>query len=237
MAAIKAIIFDMDGVLIDSEPQWQQAEIAAFAAVGINLSLSDVITTTGLRVDQVVEYWYQRKPWPNANKQKVTDYISQRLVDFILESGEALTGVEAALKHCQQLGLKIGLATSSPRSILDTVMTRLNLGHYFAATCSAEGLAYGKPHPEVYLNCAYALNVAPNLCLAVEDSVNGMIAARAAGMQTLVIPALEQAQDKGFGASHYQRQSLLELPKLLDSLCEQSWCETSLKQDARQHSH
>ncbi|MBV7316477.1 hexitol phosphatase HxpB [Shewanella sp. NIFS-20-20] len=218
MAAIDAVIFDMDGVLIDSEPQWQQAEIAAFADVGIHLSHADVLNTTGLRVDQVVEYWYQRRPWPDYNNAAVSAQISRQLVDYILQDGQALNGVEIALQACQLRGLKLGLATSSPTAILDAVMTRLRIGHYFDACCSAEGLAYGKPHPQVYLNCAAMLNVAPSRCLAIEDSINGMIAARAANMLTLVIPAAEQVQHLGFGASHYQLTSLQQLPALLDQI-------------------
>ena len=80
---------------------------------------------------------------------------------------------------------------------------------------SAEALTYGKPHPEVYLNCAAALGVDPRYCLAIEDSFNGLIAARAANMQTVAIPAAEQRGEAKWVVAHHQADSLLDLPAIL----------------------
>lgn len=211
ISKIEAVIFDMDGVLIDSEPSWQQAELEVFNALGLNLTLADTKQTTGLRIDQVVSYWHQRRPWANYNNSETTQQISERMVATILQSGTPLKGVLQALAACKQSKLKIGLATSSPQCILEAVLTRLDIRQHFDAIESAEGLRYGKPHPEVYLNCATQLNIEPHLCLAIEDSYHGLISARAANMQTIVIPAPEDRGQARWILAHAELNDLDEL--------------------------
>ncbi|MGL5360361.1 MAG: hexitol phosphatase HxpB [Shewanella sp.] len=215
---IQAVIFDMDGVLIDSEPLWQRIEYQVLAALGVPVSLEAIQQTTGLRIDQCVDYWYQQAPWPHYDNAKVSQEIVEQVARAIRLNGVAMTGVNAALDHCQTLGLKVGLATSSSTEIINAVLETLALRSHFMALTSAEALPYGKPHPEVYLNCAKALEVDPRHCLAIEDSFNGLIAARAANMQTLAIPALEQQGDAKWIIAHHRAESLLALPALLDQL-------------------
>ncbi|QIR13345.1 hexitol phosphatase HxpB [Shewanella aestuarii] len=215
---IKAIIFDMDGVLIDSEPAWQQAEIKVFNKLGLNLCLADTLQTTGYRIDQVVQYWYQRSPWINYDNHATSQAIVQEVVAQIHQQGAAMNGVIESLAFCSQQGLKIGLATSSSSLIIDAVLTKLSIGHYFDAICSAEHLTLGKPHPEVYLNCAAKLQVKAENCLAIEDSFTGLIAARAANMQTVAIPAPIDATQNKWIVAHHQLNSAAEIPSLLAAL-------------------
>jgi HAD superfamily hydrolase (TIGR01509 family) len=218
---ISGVIFDMDGVLIDSEPAWQQAEYQVIKALGVPLSVEDTEQTTGLRIDQVVHYWYARHPWVKAesyDNASVANQIVTQVVNDISTQGQPMDGVIDALKACQQLGLKIGLATSSSSAIIAAVMKKLNLDDYFEARCSAEHLSYGKPHPEVYLNCANALGLEPSNCLAIEDSFNGLIAARAANMQTVIIPAPNQATQARWAGAHHQLRDLTQLAGLLEQL-------------------
>ncbi|MCE9679899.1 hexitol phosphatase HxpB [Shewanella sp. AS1] len=208
---LSAVIFDMDGVLIDSEPRWQIAELEVLGKLGVPISLADTLQTTGLRVDQLVEFWYRRHPWSNYDNQATAQAIVDRVAAAILTDGEPLPGVVEALTACQKRGLKIGLATSSPTQLIRAVMQKLAIGHYFDAFCSAESLTWGKPHPEVYLNCAKTLQVAPEHCIAVEDSFNGVIAARAANMHTLVIPAVHESSQARWAAAHQQLEDLTQL--------------------------
>lgn len=213
--SIQAVIFDMDGVLIDSEPLWQRIEYDVLSALGVPVTIETIQQTTGLRIDQCVDYWYHKAPWPEYDNANVSQMIIDNVANEILISGEAMQGVNEAINYCQALGLKIGLATSSPTTIIDAVLTKLELREQFMAIESAEKLRYGKPHPEVYLNCAKALGVDPRYCLAIEDSFNGLIAARAANMQTVAIPATEQRDEAKWVIAHHKAQSLLELPHLL----------------------
>ncbi|AQS40441.1 haloacid dehalogenase superfamily protein, subfamily IA, variant 3 with third motif having DD or ED [Shewanella psychrophila] len=213
----KAVIFDMDGVLIDSEPSWQEAEFQTMKRLGLPISYEDTLQTTGLRIDQVVSYWYQRFPWANYDNEQTAKTIVDQVVNAITSDGQAMTGVESALEFCRTNDYKIGLATSSSNLIIEAVLNKLNIAHYFDAIESAEHLAYGKPHPEVYLNCAKAINLDPITCVAIEDSFNGLVAARAANMQTIAIPAVEQQDEPKWVIAHQQLKDLTELPEYLDS--------------------
>ncbi|ABI37516.1 HAD-superfamily hydrolase, subfamily IA, variant 3 [Shewanella sp. MR-4] len=213
--SIQAVIFDMDGVLIDSEPLWQRVEYEVLSALGVPVTIETIQQTTGLRIDQCVDYWYHKAPWADYDNAKVSTAIVDRVAEEILRTGEAMQGVQQAIDYCQAKGLKIGLATSSPTALINAVLSRLKLEGQFMAVESAEALTYGKPHPEVYLNCAAALGVDPRYCLAIEDSFNGLIAARAANMQTVAIPAPEQRGQTKWVVAHHQVDSLLDLPTIL----------------------
>lgn len=216
---IKAVIFDMDGILIDSEPAWQLAEQTVLNSFGLNLTLEEVEQTTGLRIDHVVSYWYQRFPWPNYDNTATANKIVDEVIAQITTHGKPMKGVIDSLEACRKRGLKIGLATSSSTKIINAVLDKLNIGHYFEALESAENLAFGKPHPEVYLNCASALGVAPSQCIAIEDSFNGLIAARAATMQTVAIPAPHTINQAKWIIAHHQLADASQLPDLLQTVC------------------
>ncbi|MEC4728374.1 hexitol phosphatase HxpB [Shewanella sp. D64] len=213
--SLKAVIFDMDGILIDSEPMWQTAEYEVLTNLGLNLNHSDILQTTGLRIDQVVSYWYQNFPWDNYDNEQTSKLIVDQVLKQILTSGRPMNGVIQALDFCRENGLKIGLTTSSSHAIVKATLAKLNIKHFFDSINSAEYLAFGKPHPEVYLNCAHDLNINPTQCIAIEDSLNGLIAARAASMQTIAIPAIEQQHESKWIIAHKQLVSLTDLPKYL----------------------
>ncbi|WP_298443179.1 hexitol phosphatase HxpB [uncultured Ferrimonas sp.] len=208
---IAAVIFDMDGVLVDSEPFWQQAELAVLPRYGVPLTLADTVTTKGLRIDQVVALWHRRYPWQGTSIHEVAEQIVAKVAELVRTEGQPLPGVASAIAAIQAAKLPLALATSSPRPLIEATLTRLGLTDTFMALCSAEDLPYGKPHPQVYLKAAAALGVAPEHCLAIEDSVNGVIAAKAATMQALAIPEAEQQQDRRFAIADLQFSSLTQL--------------------------
>lgn len=212
---LKAVIFDMDGVLIDSEPVWQQAEYEVLTRFGLPVTRGDMVQTTGLRIDELVNFWYLRFPELDFDHQAMADFIVSRVVEFIEQAGTPMEAVTETLQLCRAAGLSVGLATSSSQRIMDTVLAKLAIRDYFDATQSAEKLPYGKPHPEVYLQCAARLDIAPDQCLAVEDSFNGLIAARAANMQTLVVPAAEHQGERRWAAAHHQAATLAEMAHVL----------------------
>lgn len=210
-ARLQAIIFDMDGVLIDSEPLWKIAEVEAFAKVGLNLTYTDCEETVGLRIDQVVELWYEKVKWTNKSVKEVEDDIVEILIREIKEQGKALLGVEEALKKVKETGLKVGLATSSHQRIIDAVVEKLGIGHYFDSMHSAEYEVYGKPHPAVFLTCAEKLGVDPTKCLVIEDSFNGVIAAKAARMKVIAIPERSHQNDPRLVIADKILESLIDL--------------------------
>lgn len=165
----------------------------------------------GLRIDQVVELWYQVSPWQTPSKEEVIQRIIDSTIAMVEKERPLLPGVEHALSLCQSQGLKIALASASPLYMLESVLEMFNIRHYFDAVVSAGDLPYSKPHPQVYLNAAEALGVPPVQCVALEDSVNGMIACKAARMRSIVVPSAEMAADPRWSLADYRLSSLSEL--------------------------
>ena len=208
---IEAVIFDLDGLLIDSEPLWQEAEILVFQQVNIILTSELCLQTKGLRIDEVVEYWYQKYPWTNLSKQKVEQLIVAKVIELIQIKGKPLAGVDRAISFVRQKQVKIALASSSALPIIRAALQKLKLTDVFVEIYSAESEVLGKPYPGVYLTTAHKLKVAPQKCLALEDSLNGVLAAKAAQMKCIAIPEASQRDNPKFAIADTILQSLEEL--------------------------
>ncbi|MBI2257961.1 MAG: hexitol phosphatase HxpB [Flavobacteriia bacterium] len=183
-----AVIFDMDGVLIDSEPLWKIAMEDVFQSIGANLHKKDFEKTVGLRIDEVISYWYEQTKWEGVSPKEVLNRILDNMLILIEKHGKPLIGVVETLSFLQKKGLKIGLSTSSYEVLIQKVIEKLEIKNFFNATHSAEKERYGKPHPDVYLHTAKLLNVSPLKCLVIEDSLTGIISGKAARMQVVCIP-------------------------------------------------
>jgi sugar-phosphatase len=184
----EAVIFDMDGVLIDSEPLWKIAMEKVFSDLGCRLSKNDFQKTVGLRIDEVIAYWNKDQNLGISNEKKVEDDIINRMIDLVRENPVPLIGVIETLAFLKSNQIKIGLATSSPNSLLEAVLDGLKIDQYFDVVHSAEFEEFGKPHPVVYINAANKMNVTPEKCLVIEDSLNGIISGKAAKMKVVCIP-------------------------------------------------
>jgi sugar-phosphatase len=215
-----AAIFDMDGLLIDSEPLWRRAEMAVFAGLGVELTEAMCERTTGLRIDEVVRHWHGLTgPWPGAAPTEVVARIAERVVGLIRDEGTPKVGAREAVAAAREAGLRLGLASSSARSIIDAATARLGLETAFEAVCSASDEPWGKPHPAVYLATAARLGVAPTACLAIEDSLPGVIAAKAARMTCVAVPDVGADRLAPFAVADLVLGSLLEVtPALLRQL-------------------
>lgn len=193
---ILAAIFDMDGLLIDSEPLWDQAELEVMATLGVDTSRRhELPDTLGLRIDLVVALWFAQQPWNGPSLDEVTQRIITRAMTLVEEKRPLLPGVADAIALCKAQGLKVGLASASPLRMLERVLTLFDLREQFDVLASAEHLPYSKPHPQVYLDAAAKLGVDPLCCVTLEDSVNGMVATKAARMRSIVVPAEENRSD------------------------------------------
>ena len=208
---IEAVIFDMDGVLIDSEPFWQESEMDAFGRVGLRLTREMCMQTMGLRVDEVVDYWRRRHGWEGVPSSELEGAIIGGVAERILAKGEAKAGVALALAFFRGRGLKVALASSSAYRLIRAVTERFGLADEFDCVYSAEDEEYGKPHPGVYLTTARRLGVAPSACLAVEDSFNGVLAAKAARMKCVAVPEEGAGRDPRFAIADAVLGSLEEI--------------------------
>jgi HAD superfamily hydrolase (TIGR01509 family) len=213
------VIFDMDGLLIDSEPLWEEAGKETLAGFGVSLTDEQYHFSTGLRTREWIDWWFT---WFNIDKThalKAELAIVQKAIEKIAERGIAMPGVDQVFSLLKEKGFKIGLATSSPLALVKVVAEKLQINDYLQAIASAEELQYGKPHPQVYLDCAAALEVSPLECVCLEDSFNGMIAVKAARMKCIVIPAKHQQHQTRWDAADIKLPSLLHLnEEVLDDL-------------------
>ena len=206
-----AVIFDMDGVLIDSEPLWKIAMEEVFLSVGCPLTREDFQHTVGLRIDEVISYWYKQVGWDNCSEREVEDRIMKRMVELIHQNGDPLPGVIETISFLKSKGLKVGLATSSYTVLIEAVLETLNIKKEFDFVHSAENERFGKPHPAVYLTVAENLKVSPLKCLVIEDSLNGIISGRAARMKVVCIPEKTHNPEPKLSVADYMYVTMSDL--------------------------
>jgi mannitol-1-/sugar-/sorbitol-6-/2-deoxyglucose-6-phosphatase len=195
---IEAVLFDMDGVLVDSEPLWARAEVEVFAQVGLALTLADARDSMGLRTEEVVAFRFARAPWPGPSPAEVGRRLDARVQQLVRAEGQALPGARESVAAARARGCKLALASSSSRAMIEAVLARLGLARAFDHLQSADGEPLGKPHPAVFLKAAAALGVPPPAALVVEDSLRGLVAAKAASMRCLAVPDEPGRRDPRF---------------------------------------
>jgi sugar-phosphatase len=191
--SFEATLFDMDGLLIDSEVLWHKAEVEIFGALGVPLVATASRSTKGVFVNEVVDYWYARYPWPGPSEDEVVDMLLERVGSLVESEGRLLPGAIRAIDLTSDRGV-VALASSTPLALIHRCLEHFNLTNRFVSVHSAEFEPYGKPHPGVFLTAASSLGIEPSRCLVFEDSAAGVIAARAASMSVVAVPS---ADDRG----------------------------------------
>lgn len=216
---LRAVIFDMDGLLVDSEPLWVRAEIEVFGAAGVELVEDDCARTKGLRVDDVVAYWHARRGFRGMTCADVEARLVARVVELVSSEGRALPGIDTALAAAKADGRRVAVASSSPTPIIEAALGRLGLKGAFDVVHSAQHEPYGKPHPGVFLRTAERLGVSPLECVVIEDSMTGVIAAKAARMGCVAVPFDHPHHEPRFVLADAVVGSLADVtPALLESV-------------------
>jgi len=192
---IKAVIFDMDGVMIDSEHLWEKTE-------RILLARRDIEYTPTYR-DQIVGLNQN-----DSGKLLVDTFnLKEDVQDIINERVEILTGIYEEelelvaellplLNQLQEHNFRLAVASSSPMRVIDLVLNMFSLHEHFPFIVSGECTEDGKPHPAIYLHTAQRLEVEPHECVAIEDSINGVKSAKAAGMYCIAVPDKRLSQEE-----------------------------------------
>jgi sugar-phosphatase len=211
---LDTVIFDIDGLLVDSEPLWNEAATEIFREYGVSLSEEQYKTTTGLRTKEFVQWWFSYFNIGTAEYAKAEKRIVQLVLEKIAYKGKIMQGVGYIFEFFSRKQFKIGLATSSPQELIDLVVQMAGIQNYLQATSSAQDLPLGKPHPQVYLNCANQLNSQAIKCICFEDSFNGLIAAKAARMKCVIVPHISQNKDERWGAADLKISSLQNFGEL-----------------------
>ncbi len=203
-----AVIFDIDGLLINSEPLWNKAATEIFRQYGIQLTEDQYAITTGLRSKEFVAYWLHQNQVPASEFERAEQKLVSLAIDLIDKEANLMPGVEHIFKFFLEKDFKMGLATSSPVALIEWVKDKLGIRSFIHASCSAQHLPFAKPHPQVYIDCAAAMHVSPLSCLCFEDSFYGMIAAKAARMTCVVVPSADHIKFEYWGAADLKLSSL-----------------------------
>lgn len=204
----------MDGVIIDSEPFWREAQIKTLSKYNITITKNDCIKyTMGKRIDDVALTWCQLHQL-TVNPKEIETAIINAVVNLISTKGEAKKGLYELLDFLTKNKYSIAIATSSSLPVINAVLNRLSIANYFKVICSADNEASGKPHPAIYINAAKKLGVSMTNCYVLEDSVTGLIAAKAASMHTFVIP--ENNLDPRFSLANNIFSSMHEVINYLE---------------------
>jgi mannitol-1-/sugar-/sorbitol-6-/2-deoxyglucose-6-phosphatase len=195
MKMIKAAIFDMDGLLIDSMPLWKEAIKKAVLDAGSTFTEDMWNSSKGKRADEIINYWHDLSPWKGKSVAAVEKEAVNHALELIMERGEPMEGVGHVLRYARKKNAALAMASSSPQSIMDAVVEKLELDDFFDIVYSAEHVERGKPHPGVYIAAAEKLGIPSYSCLVFEDSLVGLIAAKAAGMKCVAVPSADYKDD------------------------------------------
>lgn len=207
---LDTILFDMDGVLIDSEKFWKQASKEVFTSVGATWSEDIAEHTKGKTTRAVTEYWYSLFPWNEKSIEEVEQAVIDRVDELIRFEGEINKGVLKVLNDLTDEGFKIGLVSNSPHSLIETVVNQLQIKSFFNILVSGTDVVQGKPAPDVYLLAAKLLKSEPSTCLVFEDSITGITAAKKANMFVIALPDPSEFSHTKFEIANCKLESLEE---------------------------
>ncbi|MPW26079.1 HAD-IA family hydrolase [Alkalibaculum sp. M08DMB] len=185
MSEIKGVVFDMDGVIIDSEPTHFECNIRTLMDFNVISTYSDFEKYVGV-ADHVM--------WASIISENNLDTTVEKIIEkqdqhreilFKKESIKAVDGTINLIKLLSEKKYKIGLASSSPRNFINMILKELEISKYFDAVVSGNEVVRSKPEPDIYIKAASQIGVEPRLCVAIEDAKNGVHAAKSAGMFTI----------------------------------------------------
>ena len=203
---IKAVIFDMDGVMIDSEPLWEKAERILMARRNIDYSPTYREKIVGLNQNDSAKLLRETFNLSETVKEIIAERIDILLTLYQKEL-ELVKGILNLLEELTDKGLILALASSSPLRAINYVLDKFSLRKYFPKVVSGDDIQLGKPHPDIYLHTAKELGVKPEECVVIEDSINGVKSAKAAGMTCIAIPD-RRLNREGFKAADLIGDSL-----------------------------
>ncbi|MDI9358866.1 MAG: hexitol phosphatase HxpB [Phycisphaerales bacterium] len=196
MRQLTTAIFDVDGLMINSEPLWLKVTIDKLEENGLTFTHQELMHLSGIRNDQFVKHAFDTyNIKKDAQFYKKLSVLITEEVACLLDTSMIMPGVQSLIKNFYKKQFKIGIASAAPVSYIERVMHLLDIAQYISIVESAEYLEHSKPHPQVYLNCAKKMGVLPKNCIAFEDSHAGLLSAKAAGMIAVVVPAPWQYHD------------------------------------------
>jgi HAD superfamily hydrolase (TIGR01509 family) len=211
---VQAVVFDLDGLLLDSEPAWDQARRQVAAAHGVRWADQDTLDMMGMSSPEWSRYMHQRLGVPLL-PEEIAAQVVERMQSLYRQRLPLVPGARPAVERLAR-HWPLALASSSNRPVIDLALSLAHLEPYFQATVSSEEVARGKPAPDVYLEAARRLGTDPSSCAAIEDSRSGILSASAAGMWVIAVP--NQAFPPGDEALHAADKVLGSLAELTEAV-------------------
>jgi HAD superfamily hydrolase (TIGR01509 family) len=214
MSRIAAILFDMDGVLMDSEPLHLRATQFALGGRARSYTERDnqsFFGATDSEMFRVLRILFDL----DASTDELVRRKRERLVSLIQAEGRGLPGVPDIPLRFREAGLRLGLVSASARPVIDAILEAVGLRGAFETVVSGDEVARGKPAPDAYLMAARRLALEPERCFVVEDTRNGVLAAKAAGMTVAAVPGPATTHEN-FSPADLVLPSLEALPKVLE---------------------
>ncbi|MUT65193.1 HAD family phosphatase [Paenibacillus sp. NEAU-GSW1] len=184
---MKAFIFDMDGVIIDSEPIHFEIDVQTLKHLGLDVSPHELEEFVGMTNPEMWEILKQRHQLPQTIAEIIAFQLSSKIAHLNALDIEPIDGIREWIAELKRLNVPIAIASSSPVIFINGVLEKFQLKAHFDCIVSGEEVAKGKPEPDVYLEAAAQLGVQPGDCVVLEDSRNGVKAAKAAGMKCIGI--------------------------------------------------
>jgi beta-phosphoglucomutase family hydrolase len=190
----KGVIFDLDGVLIDSGWAHKQAWFDLAEKEGLEFSDKFFNDTFGMQNAQIIPMLVRRELVP-GELEDMSDWKEQRYRDIVSEKLSLSQGAEKLLAELKEKGFRLAIGSSAPKVNLDLIFRCLKLDNYINACVTKEDVKNGKPSPETFLKAAQKLSLLPRHCVVVEDAVHGIEAARAAGMPVIALTTTRDRED------------------------------------------
>jgi mannitol-1-/sugar-/sorbitol-6-/2-deoxyglucose-6-phosphatase len=210
-AGFAASVFDMDGLLIDSEVLWHEAEIEILGGLGVPLDPTGCRTTKGMFVGEVTAHWHSHYPWEGPAPEQVAVEIVDRVIELVYAKGVLKPGAVHAIELCADRGWALAVASSSQYRLIHAALDHFDLLDRFELVHSAEDEEFGKPHPAVFVTAARRLRVPPKRCVVWEDAPAGVLAAKAATMACIAVPEEGEGGHPAFGLADLVVGSLAEV--------------------------
>lgn len=204
---IDAVLFDLDGSLVDSMWLWKDIDVAYLGRFGISVPEGLQEEIEGMSFSETAVYFKERFQLPSSIEE-IKEEWNRMAWDLYTHQVPLKAGAEAFVKHCHQNGIRLGIASSNSRALIENVLSVHGIINDFDCIVTACDVEKGKPAPDVYLEAARSCGVRPERCLVFEDIVPGIMAGKAAGMKVCAVEdeySMYQEQEKRSLADYYIR--------------------------------
>ncbi len=213
---IQAILFDLDGLMVDSEPHSRASWQAVMARRGVTLEPSVLDGILGQRLIETARLFVERYNLSDAPEQLSQEKEAYQIA-YLNGQVKPMPGLSVLLDDVERRGVRTAVASSGARVYVQAVLDEIRLAHQFETLVTAEDVVHGKPAPDVFLLAARAVDVPPEQCLVLEDAPSGIQAAKAAGMRCVAIPH-QYTRGLDLSGADWILASLADVRTILDEI-------------------